>query len=79
MGQEALAYNRLHPSLLHQYLGQYVAILDGQIVDSDRDQSFLQQRVMRAHGEQPIFIIQVAEQPLPVFNAPRPRLNQRTR
>lgn len=77
--QEALAYNRLHPTLIENFLGQFVGVIRGQVVDHDKSLDQLKMRLNVKFGDLPLFITQVKKNPLPVFNAPRPRLNQRSK
>lgn len=46
--------------LLRRYAGQYIAILNGKILDHDRDFSALAGRVFAKVGVRPVFIPQVA-------------------
>ena len=45
MQRETAAYRRLHPSLITEFSGRYVAILDGKLVDHDADPVALLLRV----------------------------------
>lgn len=45
MNENAAAYRSLHAQLVRHYLGQHVAIHDGQLVDHDPDPVALLQRV----------------------------------
>jgi hypothetical protein len=44
MAREDAAYRLLHPELVKQLLGQYVAIFQGQVVDHDQDEDAILQR-----------------------------------
>ena len=67
-------YQRMHPQLKTQYLGQHVAIYEGRVIDDDADALALAQRIRRRFGHIPILIIQVSEQPLREFVIRSPRL-----
>jgi hypothetical protein len=59
--QQHLLYEKMKPSLLAEYAGQFVAFEDGQVLDSDSDERLLAQRVYRAHGYRDLLIVQVLE------------------
>lgn len=68
--QEALCremdyFAKIHSSLVSRYLGQYVAILDGQIVDADPDRVCIWRRVEAQYSDRPVFITRVRSEPLP--------------
>ncbi len=71
--REMEAYVALHPLLKADYLGQYVAILDGQLVDHDGDPSALYQRIVARYGDRFVWLTAVEEEPLTtlVFRSPR--------
>jgi hypothetical protein len=45
MAQEVEAYKAMHPSLVDTYLGQYVAVFQGKVIDYDGDVVSLSQRI----------------------------------
>lgn len=51
MIENVAAYRSLHVQLVKRYLGQHVAIHDGQLVDHDPDPVALLQRVRRQHPD----------------------------
>ncbi|MCS6846055.1 MAG: DUF5678 domain-containing protein [Caldilineales bacterium] len=61
--EEMERFRQLHPELLARYRGQYVAMVGGQVVDSDLDGGELYMRVVRRYGDQPVLIVEVTEQP----------------
>src|SRR5437879_4382227 len=61
--REYQAFLRLLPELLQEYRGRYVAIHDGQVVDSDGDDIVLMQRVHARLGYVPIHVGFVSESP----------------
>ncbi len=70
---EAEAYKRKHPRLRAKYLGQYIAMHNGRVVDCDRDLSLLYNRVRKRFGRIPVLmrlVEEVAERVL-VFRSPR--------
>lgn len=73
MTREMEAYVALHPSLKEDYLGQHVAILDGQLIDHDADPAALYQRIVARYGHRFVWMTAVEEEPLTtlVFRSPR--------
>jgi hypothetical protein len=71
--REMEAYVALHPSLKEDYLGQHVAILDGQLIDHDADPAALYQRIVARYGHRFVWMTAVEEEPLTtlVFRSPR--------
>ncbi len=61
--QEYLAFQRLLPQLLQTHRGQYVAIHDGHVVDSDTTDIALILRVHARFGYVPIHVERVKDQP----------------
>ena len=47
ISEESQIYQRRHAELKAQYLGQYIAMHDGQVVDHDNDFVALRERVRR--------------------------------
>ena len=64
IARETEAYERMHPRLVPELLGQWVAVHEGGIVDRDPDVSALLGRVRATFGRLPILIRQVSEQPV---------------
>ena len=60
-------YTIIHAELKTKYLGQHVAIHEGQVVDHDADLSELIHRVRLRYGRIPIMFTQVGEQPMREF------------
>jgi predicted DNA-binding protein len=58
---EIKAFERMHPDLKVNYLGQFVAIYEGEIVDSSVDFESLFLRVQTRFGDLPVLIRQVNE------------------
>lgn len=71
--REREAYERLEPELLTLYKGQYVAIREGQVVDSDPDEMALVRRVYEKLGYGPMYVRKVGA-PLPVYRIGSPRI-----
>jgi hypothetical protein len=61
--QEGAAYRRQHAAIKAQYLGQYIAVHEGQVVDHDPDFAALRRRIHQQYGHTPVMITRVEEQP----------------
>lgn len=59
---EAEAYPVIHAELVKQYLHQYVAIYNGQLVDHDEDFQQLHIRIRQRFGRQPVLLRRVETQ-----------------
>jgi predicted transcriptional regulator len=70
---EANTFRALHAELVASYLGQYVAMRHGQIVDYDLRFRDLHTRVRQRFGRQPVLIRRVEERPERelIFRSPR--------
>ena len=64
--REYAAFKRLLPQLLSVHAGQYVAVHDGQVIDSDTDDVALIQRVHAKIGYVAIHVGLVTDEPLVV-------------
>lgn len=71
---EAEAYRQSHPELVKQYLGQFVAIHEGQVVDHGPDSEELFLRIKRRYGDIPVYFQLVNESGIMELRAPSPRL-----
>ena len=61
ISEESKIYRRRHAELQAQYLGQYIAMRDGQVVDHDDDFQVLHQRIRQRFGRTPVMITLVEE------------------
>lgn len=59
--REHQAFLRLLPELLKTHYGQFVAVHDGKVVDTDADDIVLIQRVHKKVGYVPIHVAMVAD------------------
>ncbi len=71
--QEMEAYRAMHAELKQKFLGQYVAIHDGQLVDYDSDRQALSRRVRREYGSTAVLITPVEDAPEREFLVLTPR------
>jgi len=58
---ESKIYRQRHAKLKAQYLGQYIAIHEGQVVDHDADFPTLRQRIRQQFENTPVMITLVEE------------------
>jgi hypothetical protein len=65
--QEREAFVRLHPMLQRKYLGEYVAIHGGELVDHDADRLALLKRIDRNYPDLFVLIRPVREEPEIVY------------
>lgn len=61
LDREILAYEAMHPELNQKHPGQWVAIHNQQLVDSDENGSALYQRIRAKYGRISVLIRQVTE------------------
>lgn len=59
MEEEIAAYEELHPELVSEHLGQYVAIYEGRVVDFDNDRLALRQRIHETYPNEVVLVRQV--------------------
>lgn len=65
--RERAAYHALHPILLEQHPGDYVAIYEGELVDFDQDQLALVGRLDKDYPDQFVLVRQVTTDPEPEY------------
>lgn len=76
MEQNIEAYRKLHSELVEQYLGQYVAICDGQLVDQDPDPVFLLTRIRSNFPNQIVLRRKVEQVPEHELRIRHPQLHE---
>ncbi len=57
--RQANIFEQLRSKLIANYLGQYIWLVDEQVMDTDRDFASLFDRVVKQVGDAPVFIRQV--------------------
>jgi hypothetical protein len=72
--RERRAFWRLLPELLKTHRGKYVAVHNGQVVESGDDEVALALRAYRQHGYVPIYVGLVTDEPPRVERIPTPRI-----
>ena len=73
IGAEAEMFKRKHPRLRAKYMGKFIAMHNGRVVDHDADAGKLYLRVRKRFGRTPVLIRQVTEEAerVLVFRSPR--------
>jgi PHD/YefM family antitoxin component YafN of YafNO toxin-antitoxin module len=71
--QGRMDLQRMLPDLLKTHANQFVAVLDGKVVDADADKVALAHRVYERFGYRPIYMDQALPQPR-VVRLPSPRM-----
>jgi len=61
ISEESQTYHQHHAELKMQYLGQFIAMCNGQVVDHDREVAALRQRVRQRFGWKPVMITLVED------------------
>ncbi len=61
ISEESKIYRQRHAELKAQYLGQYIAMHNGQVVDHDSDFQALHQRIRQRFGRKPVMITLVED------------------
>jgi hypothetical protein len=75
MQAENQAFEQMHSKLVTQYLGQYVAIHNCELIDHDTDLMALRKRIRQRFGRMPILLRQVTpERELRELTLRSPRL-----
>lgn len=74
MEKEAAAYNAMRDEMVEKYLGQYVAVFQGQVVDHDADPGALVDRLNEHYPDDVVLMREVHEGPDRVLRMRSPRL-----
>ena len=74
MKKEVAAYGNLHPDLVKEYLGQYVAIFRGRLVDYDTDPVALHRRIASTYPGEIVLSRKVELEAEVVLHTRSPRL-----
>lgn len=61
IAREQVLYRQQYPELKSQFLGQYIAMKDGKVIDHDEELQTLYHRTRQRYGESPVLITQVQE------------------
>jgi hypothetical protein len=74
--REMEAYRAMHTELKQRYLGQYVAIHNGEVVGNSADRLVLSQMIRQEYGHTAVFITLVEEKPEREFVMHSPRFER---
>jgi len=74
--QEMEAYRAMHAELKRRFLGEYVAIHNGKLIDHDADRRALSRRVRRKYGNVAVLITPVEDEPEREFLMLSPRFER---
>lgn len=77
--EEAARYRAQHSVLFPIYAGQYIAMLNGELLDHDAEIGPLYHRIRARYGDAPVLITPVTDEPLPVLNMRSTRLADPTK
>lgn len=61
--QEMDRFRAQHHQLKEQYVGQFIGMVDGRVLEYDPDGGVLYQRLCQQYGDLPILIVQVTNTP----------------
>lgn len=75
--KEAGSFRKMHDDLRERYLGQYVAVHNGEVVDHDGDFRALHERIRERFGRQPILLRRVESKPEREMTFRSPRFERR--
>lgn len=76
LDQEMEAYIEMHATLKEQYLGQHVAIFQGELVDHDADYGTLYERILARYPNQTVWISTIREEAIPTMHQRSPRFER---
>lgn len=74
MQREEVAYQKLEPYLLSKHRDHYVALFQGQVVDTDKQEEPLLARVMNDYPDEVVLVRQVTGRPISELRFPARRL-----
>jgi hypothetical protein len=77
MAQEAEAYKAMHAGLVDIYLGQYVAVFQGKVIDHDEDVVALSRRINEKLPDEVVLIRKVKQNAERILNMRSPRFLSR--
>ena len=66
---EAQAWYALPTETRNQYHNRFVAVYNGEIVDSDPNQRTLYLRTKARFGREPVLLVEGGDQPMPVYQS----------
>ncbi|MEZ4863399.1 MAG: hypothetical protein R3C14_18925 [Caldilineaceae bacterium] len=76
LDREIIAFETMKADLLAHYLGEYVAIFQGAVIDHDLDKAALLNRLAQSYPDEVVLVRQVRRTPRPPFRLRSPRLSR---
>jgi hypothetical protein len=76
MEQNVTAYREMHSELVERYLGQYVAVYKGELVDRDPDPLLLLERIRQNYPDQVVLRRKVERTPERELRIRHPRFER---
>jgi|JI10StandDraft_1071094.scaffolds.fasta_scaffold276283_4 hypothetical protein len=74
--RETQAYIQLHPFLLQNYFGKFVAVHGGKLIDHAEDFDTLYERIIAEYPDEFVWISEVKDEPIETFTVRSPRFTQ---
>ena len=74
--RETQAYIQLHPFLLQNYFGKFVAVHGGKLIDHAEDFDTLYERIIAKYPDEFVWISEVKDEPIETFTVRSPRFTQ---
>lgn len=71
--REMQAYITIHATLAEKYLGQYVAVLDGHLIDVDSEYDAFYERIDAQYPDLFVWMTKIEEEPIPTLGFRSPR------
>jgi len=71
---EQRSYESQHQELLERYHGRYIAMRQGQVVDTDTDKIALSRRIRKQYGSESVLIKLVQSDPMETHHIRSPKL-----
>ena|SRR5258707_27720 len=72
--EESARFRAQHSALQAKFLGEYVAMRSGQVLDHDADVHALYLRIRDRFGDEPVLMAPVTDSPTPTYQMRSPRL-----
>ena len=71
--EESVRFRAQHSALQAKFLGEYVAMRSGEVLDHDADVHALYLRIRDRFGDEPVLIAPVTDSPTPTYQMRSPR------
>lgn len=64
---ESKVWYQLPADVRNQFVGLFVALYNGEIVDSDKERISLYERIREKYGRQPVLLVEGGDHPMPEY------------